>query len=113
VEKIKTIYTDRVDKVLELVGSTQLDSVRCAKKGGTICQVSWVATTNSDPRYTLPTGATYGLYGGGQKDFHAMPLQGLAKQVADSTLPVQIDETIRVNRNVEQNTVGGKIVMLA
>ena len=29
-EKVKAIYTDGVDKVLELVGSTLPDSVRCA-----------------------------------------------------------------------------------
>jgi hypothetical protein len=37
VEKIKTLYTDRVDKALELVGSTLRDSACCRKKGGTIC----------------------------------------------------------------------------
>ena len=114
-EKIKTIYTDRVDKVIELVGSTLPDSVQCTK-GGTICQAGIVGgNNNSDLRYALPTGATYG---GGQKDFHAVPLQELAKQVVDSTLPVYIggtfhtDETIKADRTTEQNTAGGKIVAL-
>jgi hypothetical protein len=47
-----------------------------------------VAKTNSDLRFALPAGATYGFYGGGQKDFHAIPLQELAKQVVDGTLLV-------------------------
>jgi hypothetical protein len=47
-----------------------------------------VATTSSDLGFGLPAGAMYGFYGGGQKDFHAMPLQELAKHVVDGTLLV-------------------------
>lgn len=118
-EKVKAIYTDGVDKVLELVGSTLPDSVRCTKKGGTICQVGVVGgNNNSDLRSALPVGATYGFYAGEQEDFHAMPLQELVKQVVDGTLPVQIgrtfhiDEIVEAHRTMEQNTAGGKIVVL-
>ena len=91
---MKAIHTDRVDKVLELVGSTLSDSVLCAKKGGTICQVGIVSgNNNSDLRSALPAGATYGFYGGEQGDFHAMPLQELVKQVVDGTLPVEVGRT--------------------
>ena len=64
-EKIKTIYTDRGDKALEVVGSTLLDSVWCTKKGGTIRQVGVVGGNNVDLRYALPVGAAYGFCGGG------------------------------------------------
>ena len=56
-EKVEAIYSDGVEKVLELVGSTLADSVRCSEKGGTICQVGVVGGNNhSDMRSALPAG---------------------------------------------------------
>ena len=115
VEKVKELYPDGVDKVLELVGSTLPDSVRCARRGGRIWQVG-VVGGNVDK--ALPAGATYEFYGGEQEDFHAMPLEKLVKQVVDGKLPVQIgktfhiDEIVEAHRMMEQNKAGGKIVVL-
>jgi NADPH:quinone reductase-like Zn-dependent oxidoreductase len=37
-EKVKGVYPEGVDKVLELVGATTLeDSLQCAKQGGVVC----------------------------------------------------------------------------
>lgn len=44
-----------------------------------------------------------------------MPLQELAMQVVDGTLLVQIGRTFHIdeaNRTMEQNSAGGKIVVL-
>ena len=47
-----------------------------------------------------------------------MPLEKLVKQVVDDTLPIQIGKTFRIDeiveahRVMEQNTAGGKIVVL-
>jgi NADPH:quinone reductase-like Zn-dependent oxidoreductase len=119
VDKVKAIYGDGVDKALELVGSKLADFARCLKKGGKICQVGVVGGNNdSDLRSVLAVGATYEFYGGEQEDFHAMPLEMLVKQVADGTLPIQIgkvfhiDEIVEAHRAQEQNTAGGKIVVL-
>ena len=38
VGKVKGIFPAGVDRVLELVGSTLTDSVRCVRKGGKVCQ---------------------------------------------------------------------------
>jgi NADPH:quinone reductase-like Zn-dependent oxidoreductase len=119
VDKVKKICPDGVDKALELVGSTLADSARCLKKCGAICQVGVVGGNNEfDLRSALPAGATYGFYGGEQEDFHAMPLGKLVKQVVDGTLLIQIgktfhiDEIVEAHRAQEQNTAGGKIVVL-
>ena len=59
---------------------------------------------NSDLGSALLAGAAYGYYGGEQKDFHALPLQELVKQVVDGTLPVQIDRTfisMKLLRSIE------------
>ena len=119
VENVRALYPDGVDKVLELVGSTLVDSVRCSKKKGSICQVGVVGgNSNSDLKSALPAGATYAFYGGEQEDFHAMPLEKLVKEVMDGMLPIQIgktfhiDEIVEAHRAMEQNTAGGKIVVL-
>ena len=115
VEKLKELYPQGVDKVLELVGNTLPDSVRCARQGGKICQVG-VVGGNMDK--ALPAGATYEFYGGEQEDFHAMPLEKLVNQVVDGELPVQIgktfhiDEIVEAHRTMELNKAGGKIVVL-
>lgn len=119
VDKVKEQFPDGVDKVLELVGSTLTDSVRCARKKGQICQVGVVGGNNNESvNAALPAGATYAFYGGEQEDFHATPLEKLVQQVVDGTLPIQIgktfhiDQIVEAHRTMEQNTAGGKIVVL-
>lgn len=118
-EEVKKICPAGIDKVLELVGSTLMDSCRCVKAGGRVRQVGVVGgNSNVDPDSALPKGATYGFYGGEQEDFHAMPLQELIDQVEAGKLVVQIgkkyhiDEIVEAHRVMEENTAGGKIVVL-
>ena len=74
--------------------------------------------SNANPEDVLPNGATYGFYGGEQEDFHAMPLQEMVDQVGEGKLVVQIgkkfniDEIVDAHRVMEENTAGGKIVVL-
>lgn len=117
--EVKQICPGGVDKLLELVGSTLMDSCRCVKEGGRVRQVGVVGgNSNANPEDTLPKGATYGFYGGEQEDFHAMPLQQMVDQVANGKLVVQIgkkftiDEIVEAHRVMEENTAGGKIVVL-
>jgi NADPH:quinone reductase-like Zn-dependent oxidoreductase len=117
--EVKQVCPGGVDKVLELVGSTLMDSCRCVKEGGRVCQVGVVGgNSNANPEEVLPKGATYGFYGGEQEDFHAMPLQAMVDQVGEGKLVVQIgkkfniDEIVEAHRVMEENTAGGKIVVL-
>lgn len=117
--EVKQICPYGVDKVLELVGSTLMDSCRCVKEGGRVRQVGVVGgNRNADPDSALPKGASYGFYGGEQEDFHAMPLQELVDAVAEGKLVVQIgkkfhiDEIVAASTAQEENMAGGKIVVL-
>lgn len=118
-EKVKELFPGGVDKVLELVGSTLTDSVRCAREGGKICQVGVVGGMNVESvNAALPKGASYAFYGGEQEDFHALPLTELVEDVVEGRLPVvvgkvyKIEEIQEAHRVMEGNGAGGKIVVL-
>jgi NADPH:quinone reductase-like Zn-dependent oxidoreductase len=57
-------------------------------------------------------------YGGDTEDFMRTPLNQLAQEVADGTLKIQIgrtfhlDQIVEAHRVMEENTAGGKIVVL-
>lgn len=86
---------------------------------GRFVKVGVVGGNNADSADdALPDGATYAFYGGEQEDFHALPLEKLLGQVRDGSLPVQIgrnfrlEEIVEAHRVMEENTAGGKIVVL-
>lgn len=112
-----------VDNVLELIGTTTLnDSLRCAKKGGTICVTGMVGNKWSiddfDPMEAIPTAVKLTTYAGENDDFVSMPLQQMVDQVADGSLKVPIgrvfhlDEIVEAHRLMDANKAGGKIVVL-
>jgi NADPH:quinone reductase-like Zn-dependent oxidoreductase len=92
---------DKFDKVLELVGTTSLlDSLQCVKEGGSVCMTGMV-------------GNAWEL-----ENFMSTPLEELAAQIKEGTLKVKIgkvfrlDEIVEAHRVMEENTAGGKIVVL-
>jgi NADPH:quinone reductase-like Zn-dependent oxidoreductase len=116
-------FPDGFDKVLEMIGVTTLvDSMHCAKIGGTVCETGIVGNVWSfaefNPMESIPTGVRLTVYGGDTGDFMATPLQELVDQIAAGTLHVQIgrtfrlDEIVEAHRVMETNTAGGKIVVL-
>jgi NADPH:quinone reductase-like Zn-dependent oxidoreductase len=111
------------DKVLELIGTTTLnDSLLCAKQGGVVCMTGIVGNQWSiqefAPMEAIPTAVYLTSYGGDTEDFMRTPLNELARQVADGTLKIQIGRTfpleqiVEGHRVMEDNTAGGKIVVL-
>ena len=119
VDQVKALHAEGVDKALELVGNVIADTARCLKKGGQVTQVGVVGgSSTADIKSALPAGATYAFHGGEQKDFHAMPLEELVQAVHEGKLPVtigktfHIDDIVEAHRTMEQNTAGGKIVVL-
>jgi NADPH:quinone reductase-like Zn-dependent oxidoreductase len=66
----------------------------------------------------IPSAVYLTSYTGGPDDFMRTPLNQLATQVADGTLKIQIGGTFHINQIVEahqvmeENTAGGKIVVL-
>jgi NADPH:quinone reductase-like Zn-dependent oxidoreductase len=113
----------KFDKVLELVGTTTLeDSLQCVNTGGSCCMAGMVgnkwAIENFVPMDAIPTAVSLTTYSGEPEDFMAMPLDELTQQVKDGRLKLKIgkvfklDEIVEAHRAMEQNTAGGKIVVL-
>jgi NADPH:quinone reductase-like Zn-dependent oxidoreductase len=111
------------DKVLELIGTITLnDSLLCAKQGGIVCMTGIVGNQWSmrefAPMEAIPTAVYLTSYGGDTEDFMRTPLNQLAQEVADGTLRIQIGRTFHLEQIVEahqvmeENTAGGKIVVL-
>jgi NADPH:quinone reductase-like Zn-dependent oxidoreductase len=122
-QQVKEVCPGGVDKVLELVGTTTLkDSLRCAKQRGIVCMTGIVGNKwsfeNFAPMDAIPTAVRLTTYAGESEDFMGTPLQELVDQIAAGTLHVQIgktfhlDEIVEAHHCMEENKVGGKIVVL-
>jgi len=122
-EQVKEVFPGGVDKVLELIGTTTLsDSLRCAKQRGIVCMTGMVGNKWSfddfSPMEVIPTTVCLTTYDGGPEDFMLTPLEELVEQIAASTLRVQVGRTFRLDdiveahRCMEENSAGGKIVVL-
>lgn len=121
-QDVRRIWPEGADKCLELIGTVTLrDSVLCVKEGGIICMTGIVGNKwtldDWNPMETLT--ATYlTAYSGSKDDFIATPLNELAKQVADGTLPLQIgkvfklDQIAEAHELMEANGAKGKIVVV-
>ncbi|KAH8686235.1 quinone reductase [Ilyonectria robusta] len=118
-QKIKEPF----DKVLEMVGTETLrDSLLCAKEGGIVCMTGIVGNkwtlSNINPMEFIPSAVCLTAYAGGSGDFMATPLDELAKTIAAGSLKVKVGKTFQLkdiaaaHRVMEENTAGGKIVVL-
>lgn len=112
-----------VNKVLELVGTTTLtDSLACAAKGGTVCMAGMVGNAWEYERFSpmdaIPSTVNLRTYSGGADDFVSTPLQEIIEEVeADRFKPpigrvFGIDAIVEAHREMEENTAGGKIVVV-
>jgi NADPH:quinone reductase-like Zn-dependent oxidoreductase len=121
--RVREKHPTGFDKVLELIGTTTLnDSLRCSKQGGIVCMTGIVGNQWSmrefAPMEAIPSAVYLTSYAGDTEDFIRTPLNQLAQQVADGTLKIQIgrifhlDQIVEAHRVMEENTAGGKIVML-
>jgi NADPH:quinone reductase-like Zn-dependent oxidoreductase len=114
---------EKFDKVLELIGTTTLlDSLRCVRRGGTVCMTGIVgnkwALDDFNPMEGIPTGVNLTSYSGGTDDFLATPLEELAQQVKMGKLKIvvgrvfKLEEIVQAHAVMEGNQAGGKIVVL-
>lgn len=113
----------KFDKVLELIGTTTLkDSLQCVVAGGSVCMAGIVGNQwtfeSFSPMESIPTAVNLTTYSGGPEEFMATPLEELAKQVKEGKLKVQVgkvfrlDEIVEAHTVMEENSAGGKIVVL-
>ncbi|AML53774.1 NADPH:quinone reductase [Falsihalocynthiibacter arcticus] len=122
-QDIKTRYPEGVNKVLELVGTTTLlDSLTCAARGGSVCMTGMVGNAWElaafSPMGAIPTAVNLTTYAGGNEDFMASPLQDVADLVVAGKFKVpigkvfKIDDIVAAHTAMENNTAGGKIVVV-
>ncbi|KAK8215349.1 hypothetical protein M8818_001970 [Zalaria obscura] len=122
-KEVRKAYPEGVNKVLELVGTSSiLDSLQCLGMHGICCMTGIVGNKwhleHFNPMEGIPTGVYLGTYAGGPDDFMNTPLQELVDQIAEGSLKINIgktfklDEIVEAHTVLEQNTAGGKIVVL-
>ena len=110
-------------KVLELIGTSTLeDSLKCARRNGIVCMIGMVGSEwvlkNFAPMEAIPNTVCLTSYRTDADSFNATPIDELAAQVARGELRVQVGRTFRIDeiaeahRAMEENTAGGKIVVL-
>jgi NADPH:quinone reductase-like Zn-dependent oxidoreductase len=121
-EQVREVLPGGVDKVLELVGPTLVDSLRCAKQRGIVCMTGTVADGHSSegfrPMDAIPTTVCLTSYHGSVEDFMQTPLEGLVEMIVSSQLPIPVgkvfglEQVADAHRCMEENKAGGKIVIL-
>jgi len=120
---VRDVFPNGVNKVLELVGTTTLaDSLQCAAANGAVCMTGMVGNSwtfeNFSPMGVIPHAVNLTTYSGGSDDFMRTPLHELLDYIQSGTLPLRIgktfplDEIVEAHRTMEDNTAGGKIVVL-
>ncbi len=120
---VRAAHPGGVNRVLELIGTTTLlDSLQSAALGGSVCMTGMVSFSwefeKFSPMDAIPTGVNLTTYQGGSEDFITTPLQKVVHAVAAGTFtpPIgrvfSIDEIVEAHRAMEDNTAGGKIVVV-
>lgn len=117
-----------IDAVLDLVGnSTILDSLDMLRRGGTACLAGWLGgldpIADFNPLLRMASGVNLNFFGSfvfGTPGFPLsdVPLQDIARQVADGTLDAEpsrvfrFDQIHEAHRVMESGEAGGKMVVV-
>jgi len=121
-DKVRSIYPDGVDRVLELVGTTTLlDSLRATRRGGIVCMTGILGGewTLSDfhPMGDVPTGVKLTSYSGEASDISTKQLQHYVSLVELGELNLKVGPRFDFERLQEAHTMmdnnlaNGKIVI--
>jgi NADPH:quinone reductase-like Zn-dependent oxidoreductase len=118
----------QLDAVLDLVGnSTILDSLDMLRRGGSACLAGWLGGLDPigdfNPLLRMASGVNLNFFGSfvfGTPGFPLsdVPLQEIAKQVADGSLdakPARVftfDQIREAHRAMESGAAGGKMVVI-
>ncbi|MDH5622099.1 MAG: zinc-binding alcohol dehydrogenase family protein [Gammaproteobacteria bacterium] len=122
-DDVRTVFPCGVNKVLELVGTSTLrDSLRATRAGGVVSMTGMVGDAwtldNFSPMAVIPTAVNLTTYSGGIEDFMRTPLQDFARDIELGALKPRIgkvynlNEIVEAHRTMENNSAGGKIVVL-
>jgi NADPH2:quinone reductase len=122
-EKIREIFSDGVDKVLELVGTTTLkDSLECLRPGGTGCMTGMLSESWTVPDFApmefIPATVRLTTYDSGQITSPAWEFQEFidSVQAGEIKLPISknfhLEEIAHAHDFMESNYGSGKIVVI-
>ena len=122
VDKIRSIYPDGIDRVLELIGTTTLlDSLQATRRGGIVCMTGILGGewTLSDfhPMGDVPTGVKLTSYSGEASDISADQLQSYVSLVESGKLQLKVgpkfkfDQLQEAHELMDNNLANGKIVI--
>jgi NADPH:quinone reductase-like Zn-dependent oxidoreductase len=122
-EKVRKLFPNGVDCVLELVGAkTLLDSLQCATPGGVVCMTGILGNSWTLDEFTpmgdIPHTVRLTVYTGEAKDLSTELLQDFIDGVANGKNEIKIDRTFTIDEIVEahqymeSNRATGKLVVL-
>ncbi len=120
--KLKSIYRDGVDKVLELIGTATLkDSLKCIKPKGVVCMTGILSGEWTMKEFTpmgdIPSLGRLTVYMGEAANINKDLLQDFINAVADGSINLNIDKTFKLDEigeahtYMESNQSKGKIVV--
>lgn len=121
--QVREIVPEGVDGAIELVGTGTLpDTLRATRPGGTVCFTGMLAGewTIRDfyPMDVIPQGVRLTAYSGEAHNLSADVLQRFLDDVAAGSISVpvgrryRLDEIARAHRDLEENLIGGKGVVV-
>ena len=121
--KVREIFPNGVDRVLELVGAATLrDSLKCAAPGGIVCMTGILGNAWTLAEFTpmgdIPSTVRLTVYMGEASNLSADLLQEFVDGVASGENQIKIDRTftideiVEAHRYMESNQASGKLVVL-
>lgn len=121
-EKVKKLFPNGIDKVLELIGTRTLkDSLKCIKPGGMVCITGilggeWTMK-NFTPQGDIPSLGRLTVYMGEAWNLQKESLQEFIDDVERENIRITIDrifkldEIVEAHKYMESNQAIGKIVV--
>ncbi|UYZ63098.1 zinc-binding alcohol dehydrogenase family protein [Hymenobacter weizhouensis] len=120
--EVRRLCPQGVDRVLELVGTTLLDSLQTAARRGIVCMAGMVGNAwtlpEFEPMVAIPSTVRLTSYSGTADDLLATPLAWFAEEVAAGRQSALLhrtfgfDELVAAHRYMEANEATGKLVVV-
>ncbi len=121
-QKLKNLYPNGVDKVLELIGTATLrDSLQCIRPKGIVCMTGILSGQWTMKEFTpmddIPSLGRLTVYMGEADNINKKLLQDFIDSVKNGSIKLQIDKTFKLDQIVEahqymeSNQAKGKIVV--